>query len=244
MVTLRLLRQRSNPIVLFTGLLLAGACDIRDCASFIGKKKIHATLDILHGGGGTQVSTRHNQPNGPNGTGGDWWQYASKTSTNECNVAAYIRVIPNPNAASLFVGVWAQNDDGGTVDPTYQAWPSVDFCQHSTLSWALYGKSRASGKWQLLFDPAPGGPVWTRIFGTPPASTAGQFCEHNFSNPPTAFLDQGVRLFWIPADWNALYSDFRIVAQNWMHNEHNGPFAGRNCQKRSCYYPIHFFGAI
>ena len=215
---------------------------VTDCASVIASKKVRATLDISVPGV-AQAWTSHRPPTGANGTGGDWWAYASKTAlADACNTAAYIRVKPHPTAQSLFFGIWAQADPDRADDVIYQGWPTPDFCQHSTLSWALYGKSKADGRWQLLTDPATGQPVWTRIFGVPGGNGKGQFCDHHEGNPPTNGLDQGVRFFLIPPEWNSLYSDFRLVASNWMHNHEDA--AHTDCQKDSCFPPIHFVGAI
>ena len=157
--------------------------EVTDCAALIPSKKVRATLDISKPGV-AQAVTAHRAPTGPGGTGGDWWAYASKKElADACNTAAYIRVKPHPTAGSLFFGVWDQADPNEPEDAVYHDWPTPDFCGHSTLAWALYGKSRDTGSWQLLVDPAGRGPVWTKIFGVSEMNgNKGDHCDHHEAN--------------------------------------------------------------
>jgi hypothetical protein len=166
---------RTLVAVIVLGILVsapaAAQSTLKECADRIDSKPIHATLDLRVTGESDLIHawTPNATPSQLDGLGGDWWAYANPNAapTDACDVAAYIKLIPRQDGKAQFYGLWSHNSQGQS-DFVHQGWPAPDFCQHSTLKWAVYGRNFINFKWQLVSQ--DGQPMATEIFGTPATS--------------------------------------------------------------------------
>jgi hypothetical protein len=209
------------------------------CADHIDSKPIHATLDMsMHSPSNTGFETVM--------TAKQWWAYAADpASSDPCDTMAYIRVKLARNTYMYIESSWESTDP----DFTSAGFEPPDYCQHSTAEMALFGRRAETGQWELVWvyvDEQSGNytPASTRIYGSPPTNVKS-YCSHSPEWAIQQNLDFGTRRFLMdPWDDAApgYYTDYRLVASNWMHNVHNGSSTQTDCRRESCYYPIKLYG--